>query len=402
MIKRHIYILGLLLGLLSAICSAIIAVILANHKQLSTSWILLIQSLFSLIVSTAIPLKSMARLEEKDTRLATRRYRLHVLRAMAGLSIYWFYYQSLKSAPKVDCSLLLNTAPLLVPFICIVAFRETVTYRVWIGVFAGFTGIMIVLLPELAFDTIEPGYFYALLAGLFFAMSIVVVRSLNETERVSTTVLFYNMHCVAVLCIVVTVFPEDLTFPEAIICVLVAIVFCVKQYAITLSIKHTSATVASVLNFATIPLLAGYSVVFEGTPLSTATFLGTVLVAFGTVALVYPAQSKGVGKLRCFAPKSPLSGSNEPQPSNTLPPDVYRVIALDLADAVDARHDDGVTWVRYLGNNEASLICVYSCNTDASNCFGETDRRGESGFKVGEVGSAAAAVGSVQLGWQFE
>lgn len=289
MIQRRKVLIGLLLGILSAVCSAFIAIVLASQKQLPTNWVLFVQSLLAFAVSVALS-RILGHEQTMAKQLVTTRYRLHVLRAAAGLMIYWFYYQSLKIAPKVDCSLLLNTAPLLVPLLCLLVLRETVRFLDWVGVIAGFSGIVVLLAPELAFKSANPGYLFALLAGFFFALTTVVVRGLNKTESVATTVSFYNLHCVVVLGVAVAVFPHSLSLEEALICLVIGVAFCLKQYAITLSIKYTSATIASVLNLATIPLLAFYGVIAEGAELSGTTLTGTALVVAGSASLAFSAR----------------------------------------------------------------------------------------------------------------
>ena len=290
--NRQPFCLGFSLGLLSSICSVVIAIVLANHKQVPTEWVLLIQSFLSLIVGAAISTLFAAQARPKRFQLRTERYPLHLSRAAVGLGIYWFYYQALKHAPKVDCSLLLNTAPLFVPFLCFLLFRESVSLRVRVGLVTGFAGVVLVLTPELAFAGNSLGYVLAALAGVLFASSIVIVRSLNRTEAVATTVSYYNLHCVAAMCLILAANPKGVAWPDVSTCLVVGAAFCVKQYAITLSIRFASATIAAVLNFATIPMLAAYSVVVEGDLMSTSVSYGSVLVGAGIFVVLFPERPK--------------------------------------------------------------------------------------------------------------
>lgn len=289
---NRLYAAGIALGLLSAAGSAAIAVVLAGEEQLPTSWVLLIQSSVALLVSCAIPASAaiLAAAQGGQTTIPmtmrTARYGRHFLRAVAGLAIYAFYYQSLKHAPKVDCSLLLNTAPLIVPILCVLTFRDKVPARAWAGVIVGFAGISLALIPAASFEALEPGHVLALLAGLAFACSTVLVRDLNRTERVTTTVFYYNAHCVVCLLVVLVVMRPSISLKNVCVCIVVGMVFCAKQYAITWSVKLTSATAASVLNFATIPMLAMYGVLVEGGVMPTATVLGGLLVAIGSFSAI--------------------------------------------------------------------------------------------------------------------
>ena len=286
--NKNYYIAGVGLGIFSAVGSTAIAIILSADRLMPTDWVLLIQSLVALLVSCALP--GLSRLYRRTTVkrqrsggwLGTSRYGRHLIRAVAGLAIYAFYYRSLKLVPKVDCSLLLNTAPLFVPIMCIIAFRDRVAVWVWTGVLIGFAGVSTVLLPTTSFESLGPGHFLGLLAGLCFAWSTVMVRDLNRTERVTTTVLYYNLHSVVCLLAVLSVTRSAITWQQIEVCLLVGMVFCAKQYAITFSVKFASATTAAMLNFCTIPLLALYTVLAEHKDVPTTVVVGGVLVAVGS------------------------------------------------------------------------------------------------------------------------
>jgi drug/metabolite transporter (DMT)-like permease len=151
----------------------------------------------------------------------------------------------------------------------------------------GFIGVTVVLTPGASFSALEHGHLLALLAGLSFAWSTVLVRDLNRTEPVSRTIFYYNIHTVVSLLAIMALIPKPIGWRDAAICVAVGAVFCIKQYAITFAIKFSSASTAAMLSFATIPMLAVYSVVFEGKALVTTTVLGTALVVIGVGAIVF-------------------------------------------------------------------------------------------------------------------
>jgi drug/metabolite transporter (DMT)-like permease len=289
---RSPYLLGVLLGLASALGSAVIAVMLASAKQVPTNWVLLLQSSVALLVSCAalaagrVGLLVQPRSAGPPGGLRTARYGKHLLRAVAGLAIYAFYYEALKQVPKVDCSLLLNTAPLFVPLLGILTFGDRVPGRVWAGVVLGFVGIAVVLAPGASFRALERGHLLALLAGLFFAWSIVLVRDLNRTERVTTTVFYYHVHSVVCLLVVAALLQQPISGPDAALCLAVGAVFCAKLYAITLAVKLASAATATMLNFTAIPLLALYGVLVEGKQLHATTVLGSMLVVLGSVLVI--------------------------------------------------------------------------------------------------------------------
>jgi drug/metabolite transporter (DMT)-like permease len=307
------YLLGILLGLASALGSAVIAIMLAGAKQVPTNWVLLLQSSVALLVSCAAPaagrvgLLVQPRPAGRPAGLRTARYGKHLLRAVAGLAIYAFYYEALKQVPKVDCSLLLNTAPLFVPLLGMLTFGDRVPGRVWAGVVLGFVGVTVVLAPAASFRALERGHLFALLGGLSFAWSMVLVRDLNRTEPVTTTVFYYHVHSVVCLLVVAALLQQPISGPDVALCLAVGAIFCAKLYAITLAVKWASAATATMLNFTAIPLLALYGVLVEGKDLHATVVLGSMLVVLGSVSVIVAGRRDALG------PKDAKGGNCPPE-----------------------------------------------------------------------------------------
>jgi drug/metabolite transporter (DMT)-like permease len=291
------YLAGVGLGLLGAAGSATVAIILSGEPQIPTNWVLLVQSSVALLVSCLLAVTTVPAVPDQvRAGLRTSRYPKHLLRALAGLAIYAFYYRSLKLVPKVDCSLLLNTAPLFVPITCVVAFGDRVRFCVWAGIVVGFAGVAVVLTPEGHLTSPELGHLLALLGGVSFAVATVLLRDLNCTEPVTRTVFYYHAHSVACLLVVAVVSQQGIGWRDLAVCGAVGLVFCMKQYALTYSVKLASAPSAAMLNFAAIPLLALYGVVTEGKGLTASLLLGAVLVTVGSLVVILGGQPPQLGR----------------------------------------------------------------------------------------------------------
>lgn len=128
----------------------------------------------------------------------TSRLGLHLLRGVAGVAGFYFFYAALEKIPMVDAMLLRQSAPLLVPLVMWLWTRERVAGHQWWPLAVGFLGIVIILRPSPA------GLSWWHAAGLFsaltLAVSMVATRKLASTEPPSRILFYYavlSLVCVA-------------------------------------------------------------------------------------------------------------------------------------------------------------------------------------------------------------
>ncbi|MDF1821261.1 MAG: DMT family transporter [Alcanivoracaceae bacterium] len=121
--------------------------------------------------------------------LASERWRLLVVRSLAGWLGFTTYYLALPHIPLVDASLLRSAAPLWVPLLVFAWLGEHVPAIRWVALGTGFTGVCLVLRPEL--EGINPGHLLGLAAGLFLAASMATTRALSASEPASRVLFYY-------------------------------------------------------------------------------------------------------------------------------------------------------------------------------------------------------------------
>jgi drug/metabolite transporter (DMT)-like permease len=113
--------------------------------------------------------------------LKTKRWGLHLVRDVGGGLSYLAFLYSLQSVPLVNATLLLNTAPLWVPFVLYFWLKERITSKLWGGIILGFVGIILILKPQ-GHDFVHAGTLFALIAGIIYGFTIVCLRLLSKTE----------------------------------------------------------------------------------------------------------------------------------------------------------------------------------------------------------------------------
>lgn len=99
------------------------------------------------------------------------------------LSVYAF-----TSIPFAETYALIFLAPLFVTILSMVILKEQIGPWRWFAVIAGFAGVMLVVRP--GFRTIEAGHLAALAVAFMAAATVILLRSLTQTEK-RTTLLGY-------------------------------------------------------------------------------------------------------------------------------------------------------------------------------------------------------------------
>ncbi len=124
--------------------------------------------------------------------VATSVPRLHLLRALAGVSAMYCFFYAIAHLPLAEAMLLKLTAPVFIPLIAIVWLHERVNALLWIALGIGFAGVIVILDPNLDGDSamVSPVALIGLLGGLLAALAKVTVRRLSRTEP-ATRIVFY-------------------------------------------------------------------------------------------------------------------------------------------------------------------------------------------------------------------
>lgn len=123
------------------------------------------------------------------TGVASRRMGLHVARSLAGWLGFTCYYLALPLISLVDASLLRSAAPLWVPAVVWLVWRQSVPMSRWWALLTGFAGVCLVLTPDTG--QLNPGHLLGLAAGAFLAISMASTRALSTSEPASRVLFYY-------------------------------------------------------------------------------------------------------------------------------------------------------------------------------------------------------------------
>jgi drug/metabolite transporter (DMT)-like permease len=130
--------------------------------------------------------------------LRTRRLGLHLVRGLAGVLGFYFYYAALDNIPMVDAMLLRQSAPLVVPLVMWAWTRDTVPTNAWLPLVIGFIGVAVILRPNPA--GLSWWHAAGFISAITLAISMVATFQLALTEPDSRILFYYfalSLLCVA-------------------------------------------------------------------------------------------------------------------------------------------------------------------------------------------------------------
>ncbi|WP_420548770.1 DMT family transporter [Curvivirga sp.] len=131
--------------------------------------------------------------------LKTKRPGGHILRCLLGCVAMFASFASLKYLPLSHASILGYLAPILAILLARALLKENVTFTRWIGVLTGFSGVVVLILPNINLVTID--HLYMLGVGLALAMAIftagakIQIRSLALSENAGAIAFYFALTC---------------------------------------------------------------------------------------------------------------------------------------------------------------------------------------------------------------
>ncbi|MEO1224512.1 MAG: DMT family transporter [Pseudomonadota bacterium] len=120
---------------------------------------------------------------------ATRHPQLMMSRAVIGTLQITTLFLALGSISLVEANLMREAAPLWVPLLLWLFWREAMPQRLWFGIILGFAGMALVLHPGVTHLAI--GYVFALVNGILFAFQSILSRRLGEVHEPVHRILCY-------------------------------------------------------------------------------------------------------------------------------------------------------------------------------------------------------------------
>lgn len=219
-------------------------------------------------------------------------YGLLFSRSILGLGAFFFIFISVKYISVTNATLLLNTAPLFIPFMLFFFYAEKINHKLWAGIAPGFIGIALILNPSASI--FQWHALLPVLSGLCMGALYVVLRQLHFYKESMLRVLLYLFLCSALITFPISTYTwQNPTSHEWLLLSLISLCSFLSQSLITFSLRYGSPAALAPLCYTSVIFSLGYDLFFWHNIPSWFSLLGIVLViAGGITALCIEAKLK--------------------------------------------------------------------------------------------------------------
>ncbi len=127
-------------------------------------------------------------IKTRNALFRTKNLKLHLFRNINGLigMLLWFYAITLIPLPEAVS--ITFTVPIITTFAAMFFLKEKVSKNIWIALFIGFIGILIIIRP--GFRDFNFAYFLTILATFSWAISNILVKKMTATDKPETIVAY--------------------------------------------------------------------------------------------------------------------------------------------------------------------------------------------------------------------
>ncbi|HEX6956781.1 MAG TPA: DMT family transporter [Ferrovibrio sp.] len=125
--------------------------------------------------------------------LRSRRLVGHGLRSVYGLAAMLGFFFSYSFMPLADVTAISFSGPIFIAFLSIWLLREKVGLHRWSAILVGFVGMIVIIRPGQGL--LHNGALIVVGATLLYALAMIQIRKLSETEPSTTTAFYFTAFC---------------------------------------------------------------------------------------------------------------------------------------------------------------------------------------------------------------
>ena len=223
--------------------------------------------------------------------LRTDVYRLHLLRAVLGLSAMYCFFYVLGQLQLADGMLLKMTSPIFMPLIALFWLGERVGRMAVLAIPVGFIGVALVLKPGGEMSWVAS---LGVLGGLLAAFAKVTVRRLGRTEPTTRIVFYFSLNATIISAIPMLWAWQLPEMHEWALLLLMGVMGTAGQLLLTRGYAVAAAAQVSPFTYFSVVFGAAYGYLFWGETLDWLFVAGALLIAMAGVMAVRGRMRKPV------------------------------------------------------------------------------------------------------------
>lgn len=190
--------------------------------------------------------------------LYSHRIKLHLIRALFGVSATFCFFLALKYIPLADATAIFFCSSFFMTAGSKYFLGENVGVHRWLAVVIGFIGVLFVSSPGT--ESYHPASILALLAGASYAVIILTGRVLTRTDSTFNLVFYFNLANVCISTLIVPFVWQDLVGVEIIMIIVSSIIAVTAYFAMTQAFAITPVSILAPIEYIALvwAVLIGY------------------------------------------------------------------------------------------------------------------------------------------------
>lgn len=257
------------------------AVSAAIIKQVSISLpnesIVFFRNLFGLLILAPLLLRSEPKILHTDV------LPLHIARSGFGIGAMYCFFYALAHISLGDTMLIKSTIPLIIPFVCLIWLKESISSRVSVAGILGFIGVFLILEPN--GDT-NWASIVALASSIMAALAFVTVRKLSATEPPLRIVAYFGIFGLSISSVPLVWAWQTPTIVEYMMLLGIGLTTTIGQLLLTRGYQNAPASSVGIFTYTSVPFGTFLGWLFFEEILDINSLFGAILIVLAGLIIL--------------------------------------------------------------------------------------------------------------------
>lgn len=214
----------------------------------------------------------------------TNNFKLQILRSFISLIETIFFVTSFKYLSLASVHSVAALAPIFVVILSIFFLKEYVERKIWIAIFAGFFGVLIILRP--GFEVFNLNALLPLGAGFFFAFYQILTKKVSETDSDETSLFYTSIFGLIIIGILALVYWNEFTIFSFFILPLIGLMMTLAHYSLIIALARAPASKIQPFHFSLIFWAIIFGFIFYNDIPDNPTIIGAIVIAIAGIYII--------------------------------------------------------------------------------------------------------------------
>tara|TARA_B100000674_G_C37793954_1_gene893144 strand:+ start:74 stop:934 length:861 start_codon:yes stop_codon:yes gene_type:complete len=214
----------------------------------------------------------------------TKNIKIQLSRSIVSIIETTFFVLSFKYLSLATAHSVASLAPIFVVLLSMILLKEKVEKKLWIVIFTGFIGVIVVMRP--GFDVFDVKSLLPLGAGFFFGLYQVITKKASVYDPDETSLFFTSIFGLVIITFLAIIFWHPLTAISFLILPIIGVMMTLAHYCLIIGLARAPASKIQPFHFTLIFWAIIYGYIFYSDIPDTPTFIGAGIIALSGIFII--------------------------------------------------------------------------------------------------------------------